>query len=246
MALTNLDNSALTGEEIQAVQRRLDKLGFDPGPIDSLLGPHTISAILAFKRFAGLRVRPYIGPKTWEKLHQEYLKLTEQPRSNLMAYDTPPWMIEISQMMNSHEIYDNVGLSRWLASDGNTLGDPAELPWCGDAVETAIRLALPKEIVPKNPYWALNWQKWGLTTSPTYGCIISIKRPKGGHVAFLVGQDKNRYYCLGGNQSNQIRVSPINKSRFTKRSFRWPVSYERERIYLPVMTSIETASINEA
>jgi hypothetical protein len=51
---------------------------------------------------------------------------------------------------------------------------------------------------------------------------------------------------LGGNQSNRIRVSPIEKSRFTPASFRWPSTYDREPIILHWMTSAEAASQNEA
>jgi catechol 2,3-dioxygenase-like lactoylglutathione lyase family enzyme len=233
MPLTAYDNSDLTTTEIRAIQSRLHKIGFDPGPIDGLYGPHTASAIIAFKRSAGLRIREYVGPKTWELLHQAELDLGTELRTEEL-----PWMKEIRKVMNMHEVYDNAGLRRWLASDGHALGDPAQFPWCGDAVETAIRLALPEEPVPVNPYWALNWKKWG--------CVISISRNGGGHVAFLVGQDRSRYYCLGGNQSNQVRVSPISKSRFDPDSFRWPSTYEREPVNLPWMTSQEAASQNEA
>jgi len=239
MPLTAYDNSAMTRDEVLTVQRHLDKLGFDPGPIDGIIGPHTNSAIVAFKRSIGFRARPYVGPKTWDALTQNELDLGYAPPEL-------PWMTEIRRMMNMHEVYDNAGLRRWLASDGYALGDPAEFPWCGDAVETPIRLTLPDEPIPKNPYWALNWQKWGEPTEPTYGCVISISRPGGGHVAFLVGQDTSRYYCLGGNQSNRIRVSPINKSRFEPASFRWPITYPREYVHVPWMTTQEAASTNEA
>ena len=241
MPFTNSDNSALTSSETRSIQTQLHQLGFDPGPIDGDYGPHTASAIIAFKRSMGLRARAYVGPITWEMLHQGKLDL-----GNQHGVKELPWMEEIRRMMNMHEVYDNDGLRRWLASDGYALGDPSVYPWCGDAVETPIRLALPDEPIPKNPYWALNWQKWGISTEPTYGCVISIKRPSGGHVAFLVGQDSSRYYCLGGNQSNRIRVSPIEKSRFTPASFRWPSTYDREPIVLHWMTSAEAASQNEA
>ena len=241
MPFTAQDNSDLTSAEVRSIQTQLAAAGVDPGPIDGIYGPRTASAIIAFKRRKGLRARPYVGPKTWELLHQGSLDLGGQHGITEL-----PWMAEARKVMNMHEVYDNAGLRRWLASDGHALGDPAKFPWCGDFVETAIRLALPNEPVPNNPYWALNWQKWGVPTEPTYGCVISISRNGGGHVAFLVGQDRSRYYCLGGNQSNQVRVSPIDKSRFSPQSFRWPSTYPREAINLPFMTSQEAASQNEA
>lgn len=236
MPFTATNNSALTSSEVRSIQQHLTTLGFDPGPIDGIYGPHTESAILAFKRSMGLRLRPWVGPQTWELLHQSTLDLGGQEL---------PWLVEARKAMNLHEVYDNVALRRWLASDGHALGDPARLPWCGDFVETAIRLALPGETVPKNPYWALNWRGFGLPTAPTYGAVGSISRDGGGHVFFLVGQDKTRYYALGGNQSNKVSVVPIDKSRCPPESFRWPATYTREPINLPSMTSSATSSTNE-
>jgi uncharacterized protein (TIGR02594 family) len=236
MPFTATNNSALTFSEVRSIQQHLATLGFDPGPIDGIYGPHTESAILAFKRSMGLRLRPWVGPQTWELLHQSTLDLGDQEL---------PWLVEARKAMNLHEVYNNVALRRWLASDGHALGDPARLPWCGDFVETAIRLALPGETVPKNPYWALNWRSFGLPTAPTYGAVGSISRDGGGHVFFLVGQDKTRYYALGGNQSNKVSVVPIDKSRCPLESFRWPATYTREPINLPSMTSSATSSTNE-
>ena len=237
MPLTATDNSSMTRAEIRSVQERLTALGFAPGPIDGVMGPRTESAVLAFKRSMGLKMRPWVGPKTLELLHQSTLDLGDREL---------PWLVEARKVMNLHEVYDNVALRRWLASDGHALGDPARLPWCGDFVETAIRLALPGEPVPKNPYWALNWRNFGIPTEPTYGAVGSIHRNGGGHVFFLVGQDRTRYFALGGNQSNKVSVVPIDKSRCPPESFRWPVTYDREPINLALMTSSAASSTNEA
>jgi uncharacterized protein (TIGR02594 family) len=237
MSLKATDNSLMTSEEILLVQDRLKSLGFNPGPADGIMGPHTESAIIAFKRSVGLKMRPWVGPQTWELLHQPILDLGDQEL---------PWLVEAQKAMNLHEVYDNVALRRWLASDRHALGDPARLPWCGDFVETAIRLALPGEPVPNNPYWALNWRTFGVPTAPTYGAVGSIERNGGGHVFFLVGQDRTRYFALGGNQSNKVSVVPIDKSRCPPESFRWPATYDREPINLPSMTSSATSSTNEA
>lgn len=237
MPLTATDNSAMTRAEVRSVQERLKALGFEPGPIDGAMGPRTKSAVLAFKRSMGLKMRPWVGPQTWELLHQSTLDLGDREL---------PWLVEARKVMNLHEVYDNVALRRWLASDKHALGDPARLPWCGDFVETAIRLALPDEPVPNNPYWALNWRGFGLPTEPTYGAVGSIRRDGGGHVFFLVGQDRTRYFALGGNQSNKVSVVPIDKSRCPPESFRWPATYDREPVNLALMTSSATSSTNEA
>lgn len=42
------------GERIRAVQRALDRLGYDPGPVDGAMGPRTRTAIWAFQAASGL------------------------------------------------------------------------------------------------------------------------------------------------------------------------------------------------
>lgn len=238
MTLNRTDNSAMTQDEVKSLQSRLNELGFDPGPIDGIMGPHTESAIIAFKRSNGLKPRPYVGPITW--------KLLFDKQQQLDLSNDLPWMIEVKKALNRHEVYDNQWLKGWLRSDGHALGDPAKLPWCGDFVETAIRLALPTEPVPHNPYWALNWRDFGIATKPTYGCVASIKRSGGGHVGFIVGEDTRRYYMAGGNQSNKSSIVPVDKGRFVPESFRWPITYPTRAIHLPRMSSSAAANMKES
>lgn len=231
-------NDRLTTKEIQEIQFTLARLGIDPGPVDGIMGPRTESAIIAFKRSRGLRARPYVGPLTWAALRSA----TPADKPNL-----PPWIVEANKVVGLHEVIHNKKLSEWLKSDGHFLGDPSKLPWCGDYVETSIRLGLPDEPIPTNPYWALNWQKFGEFCGPTLHCIASIERNGGGHVGFIMGQDKTRYYMLGGNQSNVASIVPVSKSRFTRESFRWPSTYRfPKRFYVPPMSSDLEANTQES
>lgn len=50
------------------VQERLAMLGYQPGPIDDVLGPKTIEAIKQFQRVHGLAADGVAGPKTLSKL----------------------------------------------------------------------------------------------------------------------------------------------------------------------------------
>lgn len=34
-----------------------------------------------------------------------------------------------------------------------------------------------------------------------------------GHVSMYIGEDEDQIYCLGGNQNNQVNISPYKKSR---------------------------------
>ena len=139
----------------------------------------------------------------------------------------PPWMLEARKVMGMHERKNYQELYRWLRSDGATLGDPRELPWCGDFVQTAIANALPGEIIPENPYLARNWCNFGRHCTPRFGSVLVFWRgaPKGykGHVGFYVGEDDETFSVLGGNQGNTVCVTRIKKSRLL--DSRWPYKH---------------------
>jgi uncharacterized protein (TIGR02594 family) len=215
----------MASNAMKNIQRGLADLGHDPGPIDGLWGVRTERAVRA---------------------------LLAQGARPVLA-DVPadlPWMIEAKRWLGRHEVRDNGWLRGWLRSDGRTLGDPAKLPWCGDFVETCLRLALPGEelagVLGKNPYWARNWLKLGSEIAPCYGAVLVFSRPGGGgHVGFAVGEDDTALHVLGGNQKNMIIVSPIAKSRLL--GARWPATHPRPiTIRLPRMTRAGELSTNEA
>jgi len=160
-----------------------------------------------------------------------------------------PWVRELAAVLGWHETRDHARLAAWLRSDGKTLGDPAQLPWCGDAMDTALARALPGEARPgdlgKNPYWALNWLWLGREVRPCYGAIAAFKRPSGGHVGVLIGQTKTQYQVLGGNQGDSVSIVLIAKDRC--RGVRWPTSYANPNIPLPqVQAAGVPVSVNEA
>lgn len=227
--------------DVRAVQARLAELGFEPGPVDGILGPRTESAIIAFKRSLGYRATAFVGPLTLAALKLGRMPALDDP----IADSDLPWIVAARTVIGLREDGDDKAeLMTWLRSDGATLGDPSKLPWCGDFVATAIRLALP-EPLPKNPYWALNWRSFGRHTRATFGAVASISREGGGHVAFLVGEDAGRYYLLGGNQANRVSVVPTDKRRFSPDSFRWPMTAPERPIWLPQLTSAEASNLSE-
>ncbi len=90
-----------------------------------------------------------------------------------------------------------------------------DIPWCGlfAAIVTYMRKGLGTEVVA-SPLWAQNWAKYGIAVStPMLGDILVFKRNGGGHVGFYVGEDSTCYHVLGGNQSNKVCITRIEKSR---------------------------------
>lgn len=97
----------------------------------------------------------------------------------------------------------------WWAED--------ETPWCGLFVGWC--LGESERYVIKEWYRASAWDNPAFMTKlskPCYGCIVTFTRNGGGHVGFVVGEDKQgNLMVLGGNQSNAVNIMPFNKSRVT-------------------------------
>lgn len=137
----------------------------------------------------------------------------------------PPWMAEMHRKMGLHEVRDNAVLSEWLRTWGRYLGNPKDLPWCGDAVESCIAKTLPRETLPSNPFFAQAWAKFGVDAGAPIVGSIGVMRwtPTSGHVGFVAGVEGDRINLLGGNQSNAINISSFPRNKFI--AWRWPTTF---------------------
>ena len=165
-------------DAIRLIQSGLDKLGHAPGAIDGQWGVRTARAL-------------------------RQLIAANGRAASLSPQGPLPWITEAKTALGRNEARDRSWLMDWLKRDGRTLGDPAKNPWCGDFVETCIRMGLPNEpllgALGTNPYWARNWLLFGQDTKPVTGAVLIFERGSGGHVGFAVGQDDRHFYVLGGN-----------------------------------------------
>ena len=210
-------------DAIRLIQSGLDILGHSPGAIDGKWGVRTARAL-------------------------KHL-LSANGQSATLAPPGPlPWITEAKTALGRNEARDRNWLMDWLKRDGRSLGDPSKNPWCGDFVETCIRVALPDEpllgALGTNPYWARNWLLFGQETKPVTGAVLIFERGSGGHVGFAVGQDGTHFYVLGGNQSDAVTIARIAKSRLL--GARWPATYPPRPLHLPTMKPGERlATTNE-
>lgn len=218
------------------IQSALKAAGHYTGALDGIFGPSSRAAADAALKAAGVALDGWPHSRRMIAIRQWALKGAgfdpgaidgvEGPKTRAAAYALSkpvgvelPWITEAEKVIGLHEVMDNDKLRTWLKSDGPTLGDPAKLPWCGDFVETAIKLSLPKEPIPKNPYLARNWQGWGEAADRRYGAVITFWRGKRtghqGHVGFATAIDEVRglVEVLGGNQGNEVSRAWLGMDR---------------------------------
>jgi uncharacterized protein (TIGR02594 family) len=214
------------------IQRRLLALGFNPGAVDGAWGPRTRAAVIAFQKSAGLDPDGVVGPKTIDALNTHAL----HPPAPVLTPGEPVWVLEGRRKLGLRET--NPEVAKFLKSDGRTVGDPSKIPWCGDFVETCIRVALPEEIVPTNPYLARNWMGFGVKCpDPVVGAIAVFwrgsKTGTQGHVGFVVGQDAKYLSILGGNQGVPSASAASTKPACSAAAGRSPPAQSRSRRWAP-------------
>ena len=54
---------------VRDIQEQLKAQGFNPGPVDGVLGPKTCDAVRAYQKAAGLRIDGVIDPKLQNYMH---------------------------------------------------------------------------------------------------------------------------------------------------------------------------------
>ncbi len=86
------------------------------------------------------------------------------------------------------------------------------VPWCG--LFMAVVALRAGYAPPPGPLYALNWGAFGAEGhQPELGEVLTFVRPDGGHVALYVGEDREAYHVLGGNQTDSVSFTRIAKTR---------------------------------
>ncbi len=93
----------------------------------------------------------------------------------------------------------------WYRSDSTA--------WCGLFMGIVAKRA-GHPFNPNKLLSALAWADYGTKTfSAELGDVLVFKRTGGGHVGLYVGEDAEAYHVLGGNQSDQVDIARVAKSR---------------------------------
>lgn len=126
---------------------------------------------------------------------------------------------------------------------GVTVADD-ETPWCGTFVAHVMKQAGFSP--PKIAVRASAWDAFGVPVSKMWlGAVVRFQRSGGGHVGFLTGvsADGKLLRVLGGNQSNSVNETWIERSRLV--AMRWPDGL-KTITPAPVLTAAGKVSKNEA
>lgn len=130
---------------------------------------------------------------------------------------SPRHMVEAIKELGTEEIPGPksnpkiLGMAEEIGLKGYTNDDT---PWCGLFVACVLKRAGRNILSSWSNLRALEWSKWGRSTNVAmYGDILVFIRKGGGHVGFYVGEDPLCYHVLGGNQSNMVNITRIQKTR---------------------------------
>jgi uncharacterized protein (TIGR02594 family) len=211
-------------EAARTIQQALKDKGFDPGPVDGVWGRATIAAVIRFQTANALTPDGVVGPATRAALLTA--TPTPVPTTAAVAGTFLPWFEEAKHLVGTKEVLgpkSNPTILDWATSlDINYKGD--DIPWCGLFVAHCIGATLPQEVLPGNPLGARQWERFGDSTTARLGAIMVFWREKPtsgkGHVGFYVGEDETAYQILGGNQTDSVCLTWLDKKRLV--AARWP------------------------
>lgn len=216
---------------VRAAQEALRANGFDPGPIDGVMGARTRDAVRAFQRSMGLVQDGILGPKTRQAL------LPDLVGARLVRPDLevvlPTWLRHAVAEIGVRETAgrDSTGRIIDYRILGQTTHDFATedgaRPWCADFANAMLEVA------------GLHGTRSGMARSfdrsdhfrrlagPAIGAITVFwrgSRASGlGHVGFCAGAEASgRLAILGGNQKDAVTVAAMASTRLVGHF--WPAA----------------------
>lgn len=136
----------------------------------------------------------------------------------------PVWLSTARKYIGQKEVkgakHNPTILKWWIAIRAPFTDD--ETPWCAGFVGGVLEEC---GIKSSRAAYARSYLTWGQPLRyPVLGAILVFERgPRNGHVGFYVGEDKDTYYVLGGNQGDTVSITRIAKARLL--GSRFPLGY---------------------
>ena len=102
-----------------------------------------------------------------------------------------------------------IGLREGTKKANRAMGlNTRRVPWCGAFVDKVVTRSGGQS--PAHPLRAYNWSKAGKKVSINKlrkGDVLIIRTKRGHHVTVFSHKAKGRYCGIGGNQSNQVKLT---------------------------------------
>ncbi len=219
------------GEDVKKLQNLLNKvLKINPGlTADGDFGPRTDKAVKKFQAKLQIGIDGVVGSKTWL-----VLEATEKGKSPVVPADaivaTTDWMKVAQAEIGQKEISGAQSNGKIIQYHASTTlkASSDETAWCSSFVNWVLKKS---NIKGTGSAAAASWITWGESSSGKSGAIAVIRNASvanssltstGNHVGFLVKETPTHYLLLGGNQSDQVKISSFPKKSWTLRGYRWP------------------------
>ena len=220
------------GPEVKKLQELLNKR-LTPScnlEVDGDFGDLTEAAVRLYQAAVGLGIDGVVGTNTWAALEQGVVNKPAADASAATNYHDAPWMAIAMAEIGTVEIpgaQDNPRIVEYHATTTLAATDD-ETPWCASFVNWCIKQA---GLQGTNSAAAASWVEWGESTNAKPGAVTVIYNSaaahsslssSGNHVGFLVQETPSHYRLLGGNQSNQVKISTFPKASWALKAYRWP------------------------
>lgn len=185
--------------------------------------------------------------------------MTSSPTIEMRPIGTtdPIWVAVSASHVGINELPGKLSqavILQWAADLGvSTIYKDDDTAWCALyfwRLMMACQIPIPAFA---SPYDYLRARKvaecqWGqVLTYDAYGMVGVYDRPGGAHVGLILGQRQGFDWVRGGNQSNRVGYSWIERERRLANGRLWPLGFALPAPGLPHVTAAGTAiSRNEA
>jgi Putative peptidoglycan binding domain/CHAP domain len=199
----------MRGPDVLQVQRRLARLGFEPGPLDGEYGPATERAVRAFQAAAGIDADGVVGPQTRAAL------AAAKPRPAVDSRIGQRALAEAIRWLGTKESppgSNDTPFGAWFGSNG--------VPWCAIFVSYCFKAGAGYTIaagfqgagcgprgcayVPTVEAWLRSTGAWVGRSAPRAG-DIAIYNWDGGppdHIGIVESADGDGFTAIEGNTDN--------------------------------------------
>lgn len=154
----------------------------------------------------------------------------------LLKETAPKILLEMINIYGTLEVKglgDNPLLLEWAKECGvANIYTHDSIPWCALAMTLCAKRAGLPHATGYDALRAKLFSTWGTPQkNAMLGDVLMLERDGGYHVTMYVGEDAKNFYCLGGNQSDSVNITPIEKGRI-KAIRRSPGVFETRPVFL--------------